>query len=182
MKELEDKIQRLERFHREANSPIFNYLNPGLPEEEVLAFFDRHSLPVHPDAVTLYRWHNGISIPEEGLNISEGIFWPMACFYSLDMLQESREDLFAMRFVKNPADLLPLFGSTEDDLFLLNAKTGEISYMSPLAGNPGKVIFRSCGELLDFVLECYEEGILTVDAEEGLLIDDDRYFDRFSNL
>ena len=179
MENIDDKLRKLEGILKERNAPVLKYLNPGLQEKEIIVFFVRKGIRINPAIIPLYRWHNGIDFPPEGIyqNIVE--IMPMGVFYSLEEVSKSWEDIISWKYFPTPEDFLPIFGSGEDDLYLLKISSGEIFYMSPATGNfLGEFNFRSLDVMFDFIIECYLEKVFTIDPEKGLDFDDVKYIEK----
>ncbi|HKZ64833.1 MAG TPA: hypothetical protein VJ111_00690, partial [Chitinophagaceae bacterium] len=66
------------------------------------------------------------------------------------------------------SEYLPLFGSGEDDVYLLKQTTGEIFYIAPAIQIFDSLEYKSIDSMLDCVIECYEGGIFIIDSETGL--------------
>ncbi|HUP12107.1 MAG TPA: hypothetical protein VM187_07850, partial [Niastella sp.] len=72
-------------------------------------------------------------------------------------------------------DYWPVFGSLEDDMYLLKNSTGEIYYISPAVEIYGELEFSSVSNMIDCVNECYQQRIFVIDPIHGLTADLDEY-------
>jgi hypothetical protein len=176
MAQMKNKLQELEMILTKSNAPVLKYLNPGMAREEIVTFFTRHNINPNPTLVALYEWHNGVFFPFPRLKQAMIEILPMGIFYCLDFMLMSREDVIKWNYLEDPADYLPLFGSGEDDIYLLKNSTGGIFYMSPAVQNFGEFCFRSIDAMLDFIIECYRERVFTIDPEKGLDVNDEEYY------
>jgi hypothetical protein len=176
--ETEDRLQELEMILKKSNAPVLKYLNPGLAREEIATFFTRHNINPSPALMALYEWHNGVVFPFPEVTQAENEIFPMGIFYCLDFMLMSWKDVIEWNYMEDAADYIPLFGSGESDIYLLKNSTGEIFYMSPAIQNFGEFCFTSIDVLLDFIIECYRERVLTIDPEKGLVVEDEEYFEK----
>jgi hypothetical protein len=176
MSSTKEKLQRLESILVEKKAPVLGYLNPGLGREEIHELFVQKKIEPRPDLIALYEWHNGVRYPVAGVLQPVIEIMPMGIFYDLDQQERSWKNVIRWNYMERPEEYLPLFGSGEDDLYLLRHTTGEIYYLSPAAGVYGDLQFKSLDDMLDLIIDCYEEGIFRVDPSRGLEADEYDYF------
>lgn len=180
-----EKLHRLEALLRERNAPVLAHFNPGLPREEVIAFLQTHNIPARPELVALYEWHNGVkTVYDQPDNVL--YLFPFGCFFNLgEMIQmravfndlvesfrEWEEDSF-----EHPDNYIPVLGTGESDMFLLHLSSGEVLDYQPMIQIFGAPMFRSIDSMLDCLIECYETGVFTIDPEQGLESDFNRYWE-----
>jgi hypothetical protein len=179
MENTKEKLHQLELLLTERKAPVLKYLNPGLSKDLIVDFFNDRNIPIKDDLVALYEWHDGTYFPVENVIQSQIELFPMGIFYSMEYMFKSKEDLMRWDYLEEGlGDLesyLPLFGSGEDDLHLLKIDTGEIYYISPAVQIVGEKEFNSLNDLLDCIIECYEENILKIDHDSGLNVDFDEF-------
>jgi hypothetical protein len=172
MAQTKNRLQEIESILNEGNAPVLKYLNPGVSRQELLTFFNEQNINPNPALLALYEWHNGINFSVSGMVQSMIEIIPMGIFYSLDFMVMSRKDVIEWNYMEDATDYIPLFGSGEDDIYLLKNSTGEIFYMSPAVQNFGEFVFRSIDTMLDFIIECYREKIITLDPVKGVQAQD----------
>jgi len=177
-----EKLQKLESILVVQNAPVLPYLNPRAGREDLLKFFGEQNIEPIPSLIALYEWHNGVRFPVQGIRQSVIEILPMGIFYSLDQLAGSRKDIIRWNYMERPEEYVPLFGSGEDDIFLLKYTSGEIFYLSPAAGSYGEFQFKSIDGMLEFIIECYEQGIFWIDPSSGLEIKEDEYSAKLQNI
>lgn len=175
MNSLEQKAAELEELLKKLNAPVLKYLNPGLKEQEIIAFFEEKHMKCHPDMLQLYKWHDGIDFPPEGIYSSLIEIAPFAIFYSLEIMARTFDLFTEWNFIENLNEYLPIFGSGESETFLFKISDGSIHFTSPFVGIYNEPAFRSLEIMFDFFLECYSKNILTVDSETGVEIKEDEY-------
>jgi len=101
MSNIAAKLDKLETIFKEANAPILQHFNPGLPEKEI--------------------------------NV-------------------------------------PILSGGEDDMHVLKTSTGAIYYSSPgIQVFCDEVAFSSLSYMLDFIIECFQDGSLRMHPQEGLI-------------
>ena len=174
---LEEKLSRLESILQKHHAPVLQQLQPGRKKEELVAFFEAHGIRPHADLLRLYTWHNGVKDLYCGSDSVLDLL-PMGKFFNLDDLLRMQADFVEWNYLEtgDPKELVPLFGSGEDDMYLLNTSSGSVYKLSPAANVYGALAFSSLDEMFGFILECYDEKIFSIDPEEGLLFDSDKYF------
>lgn len=173
MNEIELKLDMLESIFKAVKAPILRYFNPGLQDYEINAFFSEADIPNHPDLMSLYRWHNGlISIYGAYSGLKE--FLPSGTFPNLTEMAALRKDFIGYDYleIKNRRDYIPFLSGGEDDMHLLRITSGEIYYLNPSVQIYCEPKFHSLSSMLDFILKCYDEGILRMHPIEGLLVDE----------
>jgi hypothetical protein len=178
MNEVTQKLEKLEAIFKAANAPILQHFNPGLPEDEIIAFFTKNNIPVHVDLIYLYQWHNGVkSIYDQPGALTE--IKPMCSFPNLDEMLALRNDFLSYDYleVENPHEYIPILSGGEDDMHLLRISSGRIYYLSPDCQIYCEPVFNSLTSLLNFTLNCYETNVLKMHPTEGLLIVDEGYWE-----
>jgi hypothetical protein len=178
MEKTKEKINKIDAILEQSGAPVLKYFNPGIPPEHLIKLFHEQKIRPDPALIALYEWHNGINFPAEGIIHSVVEIMPMSMFYNLEDMLKTREEMAKWPYVKNASEYLPIFGSSEDDLYLLNNTTGEIFYLSPAATIYGELAFASIDAMLDLIIECYEEKIFTIDHLKGLRCKEDEYFEK----
>lgn len=173
MCEIQPKLEKLENIFKEADAPILHYFNPGLPKEEIVGFFSKQDIPVHPDLLSLYQWHNGVK-SIYGLQSRLVEIIPMGSFPNLNEMLALRNDFLSYDYfeVENRHEYVPFLSGGEDDMHLLRVSTGQIYYSSPGIQIYCEFCFASISSMLDFIIKCYETNVLRIDSTEGLQIDD----------
>ena len=174
MNEIVPKLHWLETKFEEAKAPILEHFNPGISQEEIRSFFLENGIPEHADLIALYEWHNGVK-SIYGLQSRLIDFIPMGSFPNLSEMLALRNDFLSYDYfeVENRHELVPILSGGEDDMHLLRTSTGEIFYSSPGIQVYCDLQFRSLSSMLDFILDCYKEGIFSIDPNEGLLVRDE---------
>ncbi len=171
-----EKLKRLEKILEQGNAPILKYFNAGLKKEEVAIKLLQNDIYPNESLILLYEWHNGVKY-KNGNDFSQIELLPDATFYSLDWALERRSELIDWAIIDSPEFYLPIFGSLEDDLYLLkNDEKGEIYYSSPRATIYAELDFKSIDIMLDVLIDCYNERIFEIDSSSGLSYAIDRYF------
>ena len=180
MNEIVSKLYRLETIFKAAQAPVLEHLNPGLSQEEIERFFLGNGIPEHQDLISLYQWHNGVK-SIYGLQSRLIDFIPMGSFPNLSEMLALRNDFLSYDYfeLESRHEFVPILSGGEDDMHLLRTSTGEIFYSSPGIQVYCDLRFRSLSSMLDFVFECYKEGIFKIDANEGLLVSDDYWTKKF---
>jgi hypothetical protein len=176
MNDIELKLGKLESIFKEANAPVLQFLNPGLQDEEIITFFSKTNIPIHPDLLSLYRWHNGVvSIYGRVTNLIALL--PLGAFPNLNEMADLRNDFISYDYfeVENRHEYIPLLSGGEDIMYLLRISTGEIYYSSPRIQIYCEPEFHSLSSMLDFILRCYQENILRMHPIDGLIVDE-RYW------
>ena len=176
MIEVKFKLERLESIFKEADAPVLRHFNVGLPDNEIIAFFTENNIPIHPDLLSLYNWHNGLtSIYKVHVYFIE--LSPLGSFPNLNEMLALRNDFISYDHfkVENRHEYVPILSCGEDDMHLLSVSTGKIYHSSPGIQIYCQPRFHSLSSMLDFILNCYEKGLLKMHPSEGLLIDD-RYW------
>ena len=170
MENTKEKLRKLEFILKEKNAPILKYFNPGLSRLEIVAFFERNGIKTNESLIALYEWHNGIDFVNAHVLQPVIELLPMGVFYTTDYMIKTKEDLISWHYLElgDISEYLPLFGSGEDDIYLLKQTTGEIFYIAPAIQILGSLEYKSIDSMLDNVIECYEEGIFIIDSETGL--------------
>ncbi len=173
MNEIVLKLEKLESILIEAKAPVLNLFNPGLEDDEIVSFFSNHNIPTHPDLLSLYGWHNGlVSIYgrcNELVNLS-----PLGAFANLTEMAALRNDFMSYDYfeVENRHEYIPFLSNGEDDMHLLRISTGEIYHSSPGIQIYCEPQFHSLSSMLDFIIKCYEEKLLSMHPTDGLIIDE----------
>jgi hypothetical protein len=173
-----DRIGKIDSILRQHKAPLLNFFNQGMTKDYLFDFFKKQNIYPNPALIALYEWHNGVRMPAEGICQSTVELMPMGIFYCLDEMIKGRQLVIDYNFMVDPHQFIPLFGSGEDDLHLLNNTTGEIYYFSPAVNVYGELEFNSIDSMLDFIIECYEEKIFTIDPLNGLEVRDDEYYSK----
>ncbi|SEL69517.1 hypothetical protein SAMN04488505_102874 [Chitinophaga rupis] len=173
MSDIRSKLEKLESLFKEANAPVLLRFNEGIPGSEIIAFFTENNIPIHPDLLSLYNWHNGlISIYGEFDHLTQ--LSPLGSFPNLNEMLALRNDFISCDYIEvgNRHEYVPILSGGEDDMHLLRVSTGEIYHSSPGIQIYCEPRFYSLSSMLDFVLNGYEKGILRMDPIEGLIIND----------
>lgn len=180
MSDITPKLQQLESIFREANAPILRHFNPGLPEREIKKFFAENGIPEHADLIALYQWHNGVK-SIYGLKSHLIDFIPMGSFPNLTEMLALRNDFLSYDYfeVESRHEYIPMLSGGEDDMHLLRISNGQIYYSSPSIQVYCEAQFRSLTSMLDFILECYKEGVFRIHPDDGLLISEDYWTRKF---
>jgi hypothetical protein len=175
MSYIKEKIDQLEATLIACNATVVNHFNPGMPREQVLELLSGNNIDPNPALIALYEWHNGTPYFEPGLQQVFIEILPEGFFYSLqDMVRLKKEFLdwtYLAEFLGDMNGYWPLFGSREDDMYLLKNNTGEIYYISPAVNIYGDLEFSSLDNLIDCVTECYQKKVFVIDQEKGLTSD-----------
>jgi hypothetical protein len=176
---IKEKIKQLEAALVACNASVLHYLNPGLPREQILEVLSANNINPNPGLIALYEWHNGTPYFRQGVSSVFLNILPYCFFYSLqDMVRLKRELLSWHHLAEDLGDMndyWPLFGSLEDDMYLLKNSTGEIYYISPAVQIFGDLEFTSINSMIDFAIECYQQNIFDIDPKRGLRTDFDKY-------
>lgn len=175
MENTREKLREIDAILKEHDAPLLNYFNPGLPHETIADLFLKHGLFLNSSLAELYEWHNGIDFTTVSVRQSLLEIMPMGIFYSMQQMMEARQDLLRWNYMENSAAYFPLFGSGEDDLYLLKNDTGEIFFLSPAVQIYGALEFTSIDSMLDCLIECYKQGVLRIAPDEGLIVEDDEF-------
>ena len=181
MNSVENKLKILEKILIEQKAPVCSYFNAGVPESHIVEELNSLGMGENGDFVDLYKWHNGIEFPPEGVLSSHIEIFPFATFFSLNYAKQKREEFIKWGIMDNAHLYLPFMGSGEDDAYLLkNEIKGTVYCLSPASNIYGEPFFNSIEGLIDFVLECYNEKILYNDQNEGLIVKDE-YFTKWES-
>ncbi len=184
MNELEATLKLLELFLVENNAPICKYLNPGLDRLSIIEFLDKEGFILNEEFITLYQWHNGIDFPNEGILSPRVELIPFGIPYSLDLIKKMYQEVAEWAYTDDSALYMPFMGSGEDDLFLIkNEPESQIYFLSPASIEYFVPSFKSISAMIDFILTCYQEKILIIEPETGLVIPDrSRYFSLWASI
>ena len=176
MTDTKERIAKVEVILKKYDAPVLKYFNPGLAREAIIEFFNENKISLNPALIALYEWHNGV----QDSNVMQALLeiMPMGMFYSLDIMIKDRAMINGWNFMEIKGDFLPLLGSGEDDIYLLNNSSGEIFYVCPAANIYGELKFKSIDSMLDFIIDCYEEEIFKIDPINGLEVNEDEYHKR----
>ena len=179
MTDIKEKINKLEASLIALNAPVIKHFNPGLPKEHILEVFSANNINPDPTLIALYEWHNGTPLEEPGVRQAFIEVLPTGMFYTLkDMIRLKKEFLGWEYLSEDLGDMneyWPVFGSREDDMYLLKNTTGEVYYISPHVNIYGNLEFKSIDALVDCVNECYQEKIFVIDPRNGVDADFDKY-------
>jgi hypothetical protein len=180
MNEITPKLVQLENIFKETDAPILRHLNPGLSEGEIKKFFAENNIPEHSDLIALYQWHNGVK-SIYGLKSQLIDFIPMGSFPNLNEMLALRNDFLSYDYfeVESRHEYVPILSAGEDDMHLLRTSTGRIYYSSPGIQVYCDAQFRSLTSMLDFILECYKEGVFRIHSDDGLLVSEDYWTRKF---
>jgi len=173
------RLEHLESMFQKANAPILKYLTSALPENEIKNFFTENNIPIHPDLLALYEWHNGVkSIYGIQPGIQEII--PGYCFPNLKEMNQLRIDFLAADYIKdiNKQKFVPILSGGEDAMFLLNTSTGEIFESNPSIQVDCELAYKSLSSFLDFIINSYEKRLLTIHPEKGLEVSEEYWNSR----
>jgi len=170
---IELKLVKLESILTDAGAPVLQFLNPGLPDDEIISFFSKNNIPAHPDLLSLYRWHNGLTSIYGQFN-SLVDFSPSGTFPNLNEMVALRNDFIndPCIDIENRHEYIPFLSGGEDDMHLLRVSTGEIYHSCPGIQIYCIPQFHSLSSMLDFIISCYEEKILSMHPIDGLIIDE----------
>lgn len=172
-----EKLIRLEAILKEKKSPVLTYFNDGLLRSEIEAFFISHNIPIHPDLICLYEWHNGVkSVYGHRGGVTELL--PFGTFFNLEEMLLMKDVFKEFELEDDFGDLdnyLPILGTGESDMFLLNLSSGEILSFQPMIQIYGDLAFRSIDKMIDCITECLKSGAFTIDEKDGLEVNFDKY-------
>ena len=176
MSRIIEKLQYLELILKKYNAPVLEYLNPGLSKKEVDSFLQLNNIsPVQP-LTDLYEWHNGIKTVYGFLG-SQTEFLPSLSFFNMNEMYRMKE--FFMKSTdanfKNKNEYIPILGSGEDDMLLLQLSTGQLYFYAPIIQIYGELEFNSLESMLDCIIECFEKGVYSTNPVAGLTVDIDQY-------
>jgi hypothetical protein len=87
----------------------------------------------------------------------------------------AEDDFNDLNEFESTNDLMPLLGSGEDDMYLLNTSTGQILAYQPAIQVFGELAFNSIESLVDVILECFENGAYKIDKGKGIIIGMENY-------
>lgn len=178
MTDIKEKIAQLAATLQACNAPVLDYLQPGLPPEQIVELLAANNIDPHPALIALYEWRNGVSL-HDGIKRTLLDIFPQGVFYSLqDMIKRKKELLEWDYLAYDLGDLneyWPVFGSYEDDMYLLKNTTGEIYYISPAVQLYGELEYTSIDAMITCANECYVQNIFTIDTGRGLRTDHDQY-------
>src|SRR5689334_3810491 len=160
MNDIASKLYQLETLFKESNAPILMHFNDGLSEEEIKKFFADNNIPNHSDLIALYQWHNGVK-SIYGLQSSLIDIIPIGSFPNMGEMLALRNNFLLYDYfeIENRHEFIPILSGGEDDMHLLKTSTGQIYYLNPGIQVYCDLQFHSLSSMLDFILECYKEGI-----------------------
>jgi hypothetical protein len=171
-----EKIKEIQQILQQGRSPIFEFLNNGLPRDIVKHQLEANGISPNEDLMILYEWHNGVR-SLNNVKFTKIQIWPEATFYSLDFALQRRNEIGDWNMLDSYENYLPFIGGLEDDMFLIkNDSMGQVFQLSPSANIYGDFAFRSISDMLDLIIDCFVEGIFWTDPNEGLRYDLDGYF------
>jgi len=158
---IKERIERLDAVLHSKNPSMFDYFNPGRSEEEILGILKTNGIRPNESLIALYQWHDGFraGVPFQALI-------PNGTLYSLSLMMDSKEELLTWEEIPEREDYWPLIGAFEMDIYALKNSTGEIYFVSPILQILGQKAFESIDSMLQFITECYEEGILPIDRKK----------------
>jgi hypothetical protein len=172
MNEIKERLQQIENIFIEGNAPIFQYLNPGLPEAEIVSFFEKNKLPIHDDLLALYKWHNGVK-SLYGIRSSFTQIIPEGSFPNLIEMKALRNDFMSYTYfeVERRHEYLPILSGGEDHMYLLRTTDGQIFLSSPGIQIECEFEFSSLAALLEVTVKAYKEQLIHMDPNEGLVVE-----------
>lgn len=176
MTRLREKLTQLDSILHDGKAPLVRFLNPGLSKKEIVAFLTSHNIYPFPDLITLYEWHNGVNTVY-GHHDEEVDLIPFGALFNLREMIQMREIFFewAEKDFDNLKNYVPILGTGESDMFILNTTTGQVLAYQPMIQIDGELAFHSIEALIDCILECFESGAYCIDQEKGIIIDMDKY-------
>lgn len=179
MNTIKEKIKQLEATLVACDAPVLEHFNAGLPAEQIFEVLSVYNINPNPGLIALYEWHNGTPYFNQGIRSVFLDILPFCFFYSLQDMIRLKKDLLSWEYLAEDLgelnDYWPIFGSLEDDMYLLKNSTGEIYYISPAVEIYGELEFSSISNMIDCVNECYQQRIFVIDPIDGLTADFDEY-------
>ena len=167
MTTLKEKLNKLSENLEANNLPVLKYLQKGLNREDIIKTFNDNGIFLNESLIQLYEWHNGVPFPDLPAKSGRFDLVPMIMFYSLDYMLLRRKDIQRWNYFNDINDFLPIFGSSEDDIYLVkNDESGIIYYLAPAIGIYGEYDMNSIETLIDYIYECQVEKVLTYSVDE----------------
>lgn len=170
-------FKNLENALQKAKSPIVRYLNPGLPKDDILKYFQDLQMTPIKEVIDLYEWHNGIN--DEGLSFGVDFFGLKGFFIPISQIKECYQDRVDESWVVSNEPLgkylLPI--SYDDDLMVClkpNSRfLGAVYIISPalLILEPC-MIFDSIETMVLGITEAHNLNLYSYD-DDGFLLDFD---------
>jgi hypothetical protein len=176
MESIKQKLQELESILQKYDAPVLKHLNPGIPKEEIEIFLTQHGIKSNEALISLYEWHNGLDILY-GNDLVLSIF-PDGKFFNLNEMVRIKHLFSSWEYleIEHTDEYIPIFGTGEADMYLLNQSTMEVFYLNPNANIYCEPYFKSVNLMIQFIIECYNEEIFIIDPIKGLIVDFDKYY------
>ena len=156
--ELEKELQRL-------NAPVLSCLNKGSSEEEIFSQLKKIGISLPPEAVSLYKWHNGTKFDDHVSNAAQSIF-SRGTFPDLDTAIKTYQ-----YYTKHDPDFkktyFMLFESRAGEMFLIDCDSDSERYGMILFHDVSLLVspkvvttmYDSISTFSKSIIECYREGI-----------------------
>jgi hypothetical protein len=156
--ELEKELERL-------NAPVLPRLNSGLSEEDIFSRLRTIGISLPPDAVFLYKWHDGTKLDDHVSNAAQSIF-ARGAFPDLDKAIETYQ-YYTHHDPDFKKTYFMLFESRAGEMFLIDCDKESDSYGMILFHDISLLIspkvvttmYDSISTFLKSIIECYQKGI-----------------------
>lgn len=170
---MDSQFNGLETEMEKAKAPVLPLLNPGLNESEILKMLEPIRVTLPPEAVDLYKWHNGTKFQENLLNSGQTFFFGVL-FPALNHAVEAyvyytqNDENFKKRY-------FPLFETPGGVMFLIDCDQKSSNYGMLLNHDISRAIsprvvttvYDSMACFIETITQCYKQGIYTNENRKG---------------
>jgi hypothetical protein len=155
-------LDRILDWHQRNNTPVAHLIQPGLPEDEILRMLEAVPFKLSREFIELYRWHNGVSVGEDGEDTS---FFEYHRFLPLDeALHNFKESYPIMQEFYELTDWVQVFMDPAGDGYGLSGGPVAVE-AAPVVflfeGEGVQVVFENLDRMLETVAACFDEGVMS---------------------
>lgn len=171
---IETALRRLDR------GVLLAHLRPGVSADEVRGTLGAVGLPSPPELVELYAWRDGTAESEAVL----GEIWFVPGFYLLSL--EAALEHYRIQSALGGWDVgwWPVLANSGGDYHVLDLGSGPVPPVRRFGVHEGErpIMYRSLGALLATVAEAFDRGVIYVDGNGYLEMDDHVFMDLAAEL
>jgi hypothetical protein len=173
MSTIGDALVTIEGLLRTLGRPVVDLLQPGLPPDMISRQLVAHGLPIVPDVLALYGWHNGTDV-SHGVVLDDVHMVPGFYFASLEEALANLES-----FRKSPrwhSGWLPVFANGGGDFLVVSCDVdrGAVRHFRiEQADHP--IEYATLADFAKTIQLAIAAGVIFVD-DDGYLEQDDAAF------
>lgn len=171
--QISNLLEQLESEMEKAKAPVLQLLNPGLEESKILTQLKTIGVTLPPEAIDLYKWHNGTGFKDNLYNAEQTLFFG-ALFPIINVAIETY--VFYTKSDKNfKKQYFSLFETQGGVMFLIDCDKTSTNYGMILKHDISRVVspkvvttvYDSMACFIETITQCYKQGIYTIDDNEG---------------